>query len=62
MADANECRRQAVECRRLSQTDVAPGLETVLRSMGNSWTALANQMDRLVEIDSSIGAHLALAR
>ena|ERR1700730_6950913 len=62
MADANECRRQAAECRRLSRTDVDPGLATILQTMGNSWTALANQMDRLIEANPSIGAQLALAR
>jgi hypothetical protein len=33
-----------------------------MRSMARSWTALANQMDRLDERDPVNAAHLALAR
>ena len=62
MADAQECRRQAAECTRLSHTDVAPASEAIIRSMARSWTALANQMDRLDERDPVSAAHLALAR
>ena len=62
MADAQECRRQAAECSRLSQTDVAPVSEAIMRSMARSWTALANQMDRLDERDPDNAARLALAR
>ena len=69
MADAQECRRQAAECSRqaaecsrLSQTDVAPVSEAIMRSMARSWTALANQMDRLDERDPVSAAHLTLAR
>ena len=69
MADAQECRRQAAECRRqaakcsrVSQTDIAPVSEAIMRSMARSWTALANQMDRLDERDPVSAAHLALAR
>ena len=69
MADAQECRRQAAECRRqaakcsrVSQTDVAPVSEAIMRSMARSWTALANQMDRLDERDPVSAAHLTLAR
>jgi hypothetical protein len=62
MADANECRRQAAECTRLAETDIAPQSEVIMRSMARSWTALANQMDRLDERDPVNSAHLALAR
>jgi hypothetical protein len=62
MADAQECRRQAAECTRLAETDIAPQSEVIMRSMARSWTALANQMDRLDERDPVNAAHLALAR
>ena len=62
MADAHECRRQAAECTRLAETDIAPQSEVIMRSMARSWTALANQMDRLDERDPVSAAHLALAR
>ena len=62
MANAQECRRQAAECTRLSQTDVTVQSKTIMRSMARSWVALANQMDRLAEHDLVIAAHLALAR
>jgi len=62
MADAQECRRQAAECTRLSQTDVTLQSETIMRGMTRSWVALANQMDRLVAQDPVNAAHLALAR
>jgi hypothetical protein len=62
MADAQDCRRQAAECTRLSQTDVTPASESIIRSMARSWTALGNQMDRLDERDPVSAAHLALAR
>ena len=63
MADAKECRRQALECSRLSQTsDVAPRLRFVLRGMAKSWITLANQMDRLAAFDRPMATHLALAR
>jgi hypothetical protein len=62
MADAHECRRQAAECTRLAETDIAPQSEVIMRSMARSWTALANQMDRLDDRDPVNAAHLALAR
>lgn len=62
MADAQECRRQAAECTRLSKTDVLPQSETAMQGMARSWTALANQMDRLLEYDPVNAAHLKLAR
>jgi hypothetical protein len=62
MADALECRRQAAECTRLAETDVAPQSEVIMRGMARSWTALANQMDRLDERDPVNAAHLTLAR
>ena len=62
MADAHECRRQAAECTRLAETDIAPQSEVIMRSMARSWTALANQMDRLDERDPVNAARLALAR
>ena len=62
MADAHECRRQAAECTRLAETDVAPQSEVIMRSMARSWTALANQMERLDERDPVNAARLALAR
>jgi hypothetical protein len=62
MADAHECRRQAAECVRLAETEVAPQSEVIMRSMARSWTALANQMDRLDDRDPVNAARLALAR
>jgi len=62
MADAQECRRQAAECTRLSRTDVMPQSEAIMRGMARSWVALANQMDRLDERDPANAADLALAR
>jgi hypothetical protein len=62
MADAHECRRQAAECTRLAETDVAPQTEVIMRSMARSWTALANQMDRLDDRDPVNAARLVLAR
>jgi hypothetical protein len=62
MPDANECRGQAAECIRLSKTEVVPQSEAIMRGMARSWTALANQMDRLTEHDPANAAHLALAR
>jgi hypothetical protein len=62
MADAHECRRQAAECNRLAETDVAPQSEVIMRSMARSWTALANQMDRLDDRDPVNAARLLLAR
>jgi hypothetical protein len=62
MADAHECRRQAAECARLAETEVAPQSEVIMRSMARSWTALANQMDRLDDRDPVNAARLALAR
>jgi hypothetical protein len=62
MADANECRRQAAECTRLAETDIAPQSEVIMRSMARSWTALANQMDRLDDRDPVNAAHLAVTR
>ena len=47
VADAQECRRQAAECTRLSLTDISFQSETTMRGMARSWVALANQMDRL---------------
>jgi hypothetical protein len=62
MADAHECRRQAAECARLAGTDIAPQSEVIMRSMARSWTALANQMERLDDRDPVNAAHLARAR
>jgi hypothetical protein len=62
MADANECWRQAAECIRLSKIEVVPQSETIMRGMARSWTALANQMDRLTDHDPANAAQLALAR
>jgi hypothetical protein len=62
MADAQECRRQAAECTRLSRTRVTIRSETIMRGMARSWVALAVQMDRLDEHDPVNAAHLALPR
>jgi hypothetical protein len=62
MADAQECRRQAAECIRLSRTRVAIRSQTIMRSMARSWVALAVQMDSLDEHDPVNAAHLALPR
>jgi hypothetical protein len=59
MADAQECRRRAAECRRLSETDVTLQSEAIMRGMAGSWVALANQMDRLGDRDPVNAAHLA---
>ena len=60
MADANECRRQSAECARLSDAAVVAPLKSVLLTMARSWTALANQMDRLQGLDKDIAKSLAL--
>jgi hypothetical protein len=52
--DALECRRQAAECTRLSGTGVGPQSEVIMRGMARSWVALANQMDRLAKLSSSL--------
>ena len=62
MADAEECRRQAKECTRVSQTGVTYQSAIIMRGTARSWVALANQMDRLDEHDPENAAHLALAR
>lgn len=62
MADADECRRQASECRRLSQTDVTVEVGSIMRNMSKSWLGLANQMNRLDERNPALAAHLALTR
>jgi hypothetical protein len=62
MADANECRRQSAECARLEVIVVAGPVRTVLRSMATSWRTLANQMDRLRELDEALAESLALSR
>ena len=62
MADARECRRQAAECARLSSIASVPRTKTVLYGMSRSWNALANQMDRLGDVDPDQAAHLARAR
>ncbi len=62
MADARECRRQAAECARLSSIASVPRTKTVLSSMSKSWGALANQIDRLGDVDPDQTAHLARAR
>jgi uncharacterized membrane protein len=59
MADAHECRRQAAECTRLSSIAAVPRTKTVLSSMSKSWNALANQMDRLCDVDPDRAAHFA---
>ena len=62
MADAHEHRRQAAECARLSSIASVPRTKTVLSSMSKSWNALANQMDRLFDVDPHQAANLARAR
>jgi hypothetical protein len=62
MADAQECRRQAAECTRLSRTRVTIRSETIMRGMARSWVALAVQMDRLGVHDPASAAHLTLPR
>jgi hypothetical protein len=50
------------ECTRLAETDIAPQSEVIMRNMARSWTALANQMDRLDDRDPVNAARLTLAR
>ena len=62
MADAQECRRLAAECVRLSKTDVTPASGSIMQGMARSWAALANQMDPLNERDPVNAAYLARSR
>jgi hypothetical protein len=62
MADSKECRRQSTECSRLAGTDVSDQLKTLLRSMSRNWIALANQMDRVEELDKAIVITLGVRR
>jgi hypothetical protein len=50
MPDAQECERQADLCREEARVTERPQASRVLLSMARSWTILANQMDRLQEI------------
>jgi hypothetical protein len=62
MANSLECRRQWAECRLLAGTEISLEAAGIIRNMGKSWLALANQMDRLDERDHALAVHLALAR
>ena len=62
MANAQECRRQAAECTKLRNATTKSNLRPLLSSMTKSWTVLANQMDRLHDLDPVRATHLALPR
>jgi hypothetical protein len=50
MDDADYCRRQAQECRRLLRLPQTGAQAQVLRNLCNSWVRLANQADLYAEI------------
>jgi hypothetical protein len=50
MDDADYCRRQAQECRRLLRLPQTEAQAQVLRNLCNSWVRLANQADLYAEI------------
>ena len=51
MLTAVQCRTEAEACRRLLAAPTTTArVSTVLRTMTNNWTALANAMDRYDEI------------
>jgi hypothetical protein len=50
MEDADYCRRQAEECRRLLRLPQSEAQTQVLRNLCNSWVRLANQADLYAEI------------
>jgi hypothetical protein len=50
MDDANYCRRQAQECRRLLRMPQSEASAQVLRNLCQSWVRLANQADLYAEI------------
>jgi hypothetical protein len=48
MPTAEQCKAYAAEYQRLGQeTDISPQRATLLINISRSWTALANQLDRL---------------
>jgi hypothetical protein len=50
MDNADYCRRQAQECRRLLRLPQSQASAQVLRNLCNSWVRLANQADLYAEI------------
>jgi hypothetical protein len=50
MDNADYCRRQAQECRRLLGLPQSQASAQVLRNLCNSWVRLANQADLYAEI------------
>jgi hypothetical protein len=50
MEDADYCRRQAQECRRLLRLPQSEAQAQVLRNLCNSWVRLASQADLYAEI------------
>jgi hypothetical protein len=50
MQNAEYCRAQSGECRRLSVSADSEAEATILRSLGRTWIMIANQIDRHAEI------------
>jgi hypothetical protein len=59
MEDADYCRRQEQECRRLLRLPQSEAEAQVLRNLCNSWVRLANQADLYAEIMRREGAEIA---
>jgi hypothetical protein len=62
MASVRECRRQAAECKRSSKATGQANVRAITLSMAKSWTALANQLERLQEADPAEATWLGRAR
>jgi hypothetical protein len=51
MPNAEQCKTYAAEYQRLAQeVDISPQRATLLVNISRSWTALANQLDRLAAL------------
>jgi hypothetical protein len=55
MDNAQRCRLQSQECRRLMALAQSEAEATALRNLSLSWNRLANQTDRYAEITSEKG-------
>jgi hypothetical protein len=53
MKSAQDCRRHAAECTRLSKTAATPKLKSVFSSLSRKWCGVARQLDRLNEYEAS---------
>jgi hypothetical protein len=59
MTSVEDCRRNAIECGRLSEAAVEPRVKTLTDSIAKSWIRLANQMERLREVEPGLEDYLA---